>query len=308
MKIGKPMSKRQPVRLRHKIQKASAAKQRKGRKEAKKNPEWRSRLKKDPGIPNAFPYKDKILAEIEESRRRKEEEVQRRRDVAKAQRQGKAVESVGPALAIPADDLEDDAMSGEEDEIDEDENMDEADGSNPMAALLASAQARANAHPTRDDENEDDASDDDDGEDEWDGLEDTNATIDTAKAERKGLPKQAIADPIKTVSKLLERIRDASGGIQLLLDHYRLPPLFTAGGDMTSRFLVEVARKRGRLGRGGIPNLHSAALIVLGDVNDGKVMLPTTNTKTAVVEDKGEVQIVQSMAEPFKLEGLLDGP
>jgi len=78
MKTGKSMSKRQPVRLRHKIQKVSAAKQRKGRKEAKQNPEWRSRLKKDPGIPNAFPYKYKILAEIEDSRRRKDEEVQRR--------------------------------------------------------------------------------------------------------------------------------------------------------------------------------------------------------------------------------------
>jgi len=63
-----------------------------------------------------------------------------------------------------------------------------------------------------------------------------------------------------------------------------------------------------RLGRDGIPNVDSAALIVLGDVNDERMVLPTTNTKTAVVKDKGEVQIVQSMAEPFKLEGLWGGP
>ncbi|EME49544.1 hypothetical protein DOTSEDRAFT_122313, partial [Dothistroma septosporum NZE10] len=69
MKVGKPKSKRVPVRLRHKIQKASANKQRKERKDAKKNPQWRSRLKKDPGVPNLFPYKDKVLAEIEESKR-----------------------------------------------------------------------------------------------------------------------------------------------------------------------------------------------------------------------------------------------
>jgi len=76
-------------------------------------------------------------------------------------------------------------MSSEGDEADEDENMDKTDGSNPMAALLASAQARANAYPTPNDEIEDDASDDEDVEDKWDGLEDTNPTIDTAKAERK---------------------------------------------------------------------------------------------------------------------------
>jgi nuclear GTP-binding protein len=58
-------------------------------KEAKKNPQWKSsacyvallfwdlaiyrgcvaETKKDPGIPNDFPYKDQILAEVAEQRR-----------------------------------------------------------------------------------------------------------------------------------------------------------------------------------------------------------------------------------------------
>ncbi|RMZ91257.1 hypothetical protein DV736_g1484, partial [Chaetothyriales sp. CBS 134916] len=100
-------SKRQPVRLRHKIEKASAAKQRKLRKEAKKNPQWKSRLKKDPGIPNLFPFKDKILEEVEEKKRKKAEEARQLRGSAKS----------------------------------EDGNEDSS--ANPMAALLASAQARA---------------------------------------------------------------------------------------------------------------------------------------------------------------------
>ena len=50
------------------------------------NPEWRSKLKKDPGIPNLFPYKDKIIQEIEESRRVKAEELAQRRELAKEQR------------------------------------------------------------------------------------------------------------------------------------------------------------------------------------------------------------------------------
>jgi nuclear GTP-binding protein len=76
------------VRLRHKIEKKSAAKQRKDRKLAKKNPEWRTKLKKDPGIPNLFPYKDKLLKEIEETRERKKEEAARRRELAKAAKTG----------------------------------------------------------------------------------------------------------------------------------------------------------------------------------------------------------------------------
>ena len=48
------------------------------------NPEWRTRLKKDPGIPNLFPYKEKLLREIEEKKRLKEEETARRKEEAKA--------------------------------------------------------------------------------------------------------------------------------------------------------------------------------------------------------------------------------
>jgi nuclear GTP-binding protein len=132
--IAEPKSKRTPVRLRHKIEKASAAKQKKGRKLAKKNPEWRSRLKKDPGIPNLFPYKDKILAEIEEGRRRKAEEALRRREEAKATRTGEVEEEkeVGMDVGDDGEEVFGDEM---EEDIDED--------ANPMAALLASARAAA---------------------------------------------------------------------------------------------------------------------------------------------------------------------
>ncbi|KAL8929798.1 MAG: hypothetical protein Q9208_000942 [Pyrenodesmia sp. 3 TL-2023] len=134
-KPGKPKSKRTPVRLRHKIEKASAAKQRKQRKLAKKNPEWRSRLKKDPGIPNLFPYKDKILQQIEEKKRLKEEEAVRRREESKN----------GTTKTVIADNTptSDDADVGEDllDETMEDDAH--TDSSNPLAALLASAKARA---------------------------------------------------------------------------------------------------------------------------------------------------------------------
>jgi len=294
------------VRLRHKIQKASAAKQRKQRKEAKTNPQWRSRLKKDPGIPNLFPYKAKVLAEIEEARRKKEEDVQRRREIAKAQRQGVAVADTDGEIAEADEDGDEELVDPEELESVEDE-MDVKDESNPMAALLASAQARVQAY-SKGDELGGEADDDDDEEeddDEWDGIGDEAAKAPSAQSGRKALPQQALADPIKAVSALMERMQKTQDGIQRLIAHYQIPALASTGTDLTSRFLVEVARKRGRLGRGGVPNLHAAALTVLGDLNEERLQLPAAEAvKPVVVAGKGEVQIVTKMAEPFKIEGL----
>ncbi|KAG6205947.1 hypothetical protein E4U35_002131 [Claviceps purpurea] len=134
-KPKKPQSKRGTSRLRHKIEKKSAAKQRKDRKKAKQNPEWRSKLKKDPGIPNLFPYKEKLLQEIEEKRMRKAAEAEKKRAMAKAAKTG-AVQETDEVAMVDADADEDD----DEDDMDVDEDIDE---SNPMAALLASARAAA---------------------------------------------------------------------------------------------------------------------------------------------------------------------
>ncbi|KAL9007165.1 MAG: hypothetical protein Q9188_000099 [Gyalolechia gomerana] len=134
-KPGKPKSKRTPVRLRHKIEKASAAKQRKQRKLAKKKPEWRTRLKKDPGIPNLFPYKDKILHQVEEKKRLKEGESLRGREETRNGVVGNitAGETVNAENGEAEEDLLDETM----------EDDPPADSSNPLAALLASAKARA---------------------------------------------------------------------------------------------------------------------------------------------------------------------
>ncbi|KAG9588432.1 hypothetical protein KCU86_g20219, partial [Aureobasidium melanogenum] len=153
-KVGKPISKRTSTRLRNSIQKKSAEKQRKLRKQAKNNPEWRSKIKKDPGIPNLFPFKQKVLEEIEESKRRKEEEKQRARLLAKARREGIDVKDIDQTAT--AEDDEDIDIS---DMDDDDDAMDE-DASNPMAALLASARARAQDFDGEADEDEDDMDED----------------------------------------------------------------------------------------------------------------------------------------------------
>lgn len=299
MKVGKPKSKRVPVRLRHKIEKASTAKQRKQRKEAKKNPQWRSKLKKDPGIPNLFPYKAKLLAEIEDSKRRKEEEAQRRRDVAKAQRQSTAVTG---AASIDVEDEDEELLDPQAIDGEDSEEMDVQDEHNPMAALLASAQARAQEYDEEDEDEDEEGDEEDD--DEWGGI-DESGKAEVKQPIRKVLPKQALADPIKAVSALVERMQKTQDGIHRMLNHYNLPPLVTAGSDTTSRFLVEVARKCGRLGRGGVPNLHAAALIVLNDLNEDRLQLPAVESqKKDYGKKKSAVHVVSKMAEPFRIEGL----
>ncbi|PYH39943.1 putative GTP binding protein [Aspergillus neoniger CBS 115656] len=527
VKLGKN-SKRVPVRLRHKIEKASAAKQRKQRKLAKKNPEWRSKIKKDPGIPNLFPHKDKILHEIEEKRRLRAEEQQRIRDEARARRQA---QKEGGAEEDPADA---NVMIDEDDLIDDDMDEDVGDSSNPMAALLASARARAAEYEEEHSDDEDDEMDEDDSDDEdmdeMDQDEEGGASLDVSapitqstskessrrafdkvfkqvidnadvvlyvldardpegtrskevereimsadggnkrlililnkidlvpppvlknwlihlrryfptlplkasngsgnahsfdhkqltvkgtsetlfralksyahnkqmkrsisvgvigypnvgkssvinaltarlnkgssnacptgaeagvttslrsvkldsklklidspgivfpnssdKASKKkkkqeeharlillnAVPPKQIEDPVPAVSLLLKRLSTSDDLISKLLQLYNIPPLIPTGGDQTHDFLVHVARKRGRLGKGGVPNIEAAAMTVINDWRDGRIqgwvnapVLPVVTTAegaAAPAEGVDTKQIVTEWAAEFKIEGL----
>lgn len=304
-KVGKPTSKRVSTRLHHNIKKKSAEKQRKDRKAAKKNPQWVSRLKKDPGIPNSYPFKAQVLAEIEEHKLRKEAEQQEKRDTAKARREGRAVvdePASGPSGRAAAGAME---MDGDLVDMEGDEAMDD-DNSNPMAALLASAQARALEHADElDDDEEDEEEDEEEAGQRAVAVHKKKAPAQKPVAVKKVLPKQALADPIKAVRALMENMEKTDNGVQTLVDFYGLAPIVTAHSDLPTRFLVDVARKRGRLGRGGVPNLHAASLVVLNDINEDRVRLPTVReTKKVGPKGKSQITIVQTMAEPFKIAGL----
>ncbi|KZT12640.1 uncharacterized protein LAESUDRAFT_766146 [Laetiporus sulphureus 93-53] len=82
-RIRKKTSKRGSTNQREKIKHKAAETNKKRKKEAKKNPQWKSKHEKDPGIPNNFPYKDQILAEIAEERRRGAEEKEKRKQEKK---------------------------------------------------------------------------------------------------------------------------------------------------------------------------------------------------------------------------------
>jgi nuclear GTP-binding protein len=225
---AEPKSKRKPTRLRHKIEKASAAKQRKQRKLAKNNPEWRSKIKKDPGIPNLFPYKEKMLEELEERRLKKAEENQKRKEMAKAARTGASTDDAEQAM----DDVVEEGQGGlgsDDDSMDED-----VDESNPMAALLASARAAAdNYDRTLADDSVMDEDDDDDDSSDEDAGHGRGVSIGQASSRKtydkvfKQVVEQAdvvlyvldARDPEGTRSRDVERsvMAAASGGKRLIL-------------------------------------------------------------------------------------------
>ncbi|KAG9248354.1 P-loop containing nucleoside triphosphate hydrolase protein [Calycina marina] len=200
-KPGKPKSKRVSVRLRHKIEKASSAKQKKSRKAEKKNPEWRSKLKKDPGIPNLFPYKDKILAEIEEGRKRKAEDAANRRAEAKATKTIAQTEREVEARIEGVYDEEIEAMGS-----DMDEDIDFDEDANPMAALLASARAAAQDY-------EEGSSDDD----EMNEDDESNSENDVGGVELNGLPTRKDGSR-KAFDKIFKQVVDAADVVLYVLD------------------------------------------------------------------------------------------
>ena len=74
VRVRKKTSKRQTLKQRAKINKKVTEHRRKQRREAKRNPQWKSRQRQDPGIPNLFPYKEELLNDIEQQRRIAEEQ------------------------------------------------------------------------------------------------------------------------------------------------------------------------------------------------------------------------------------------
>ena len=128
------------------------------------------------------------------------------------------------------------------------------------------------------------------------------------------LPPSAITDPVPAITLLLHRLSRSEATLAPLLEQYNLAPSTLVpsegtDGDITTDFLIQVARKRGRLGKGGVPNIQSAAMGVLMDWRDGRIRGWVEAPKEEA--GSGEIsgtrkEIVKEWAEEFKLEGLWD--
>lgn len=137
------------------------------------------------------------------------------------------------------------------------------------------------------------------------------------------VPPKQIDDPVPAVTLLIRRLSSSPDLIQKLTDVYDIPALLPnrADGDMTTDFLVQVARKRGRLGKGGVPNIKAAGMAVVTDWRDGRIQGWVEPPVLAVasgdapagkqVKSAGgeevtpdQKEIVTEWAAEFKLDGL----
>jgi len=127
------------------------------------------------------------------------------------------------------------------------------------------------------------------------------------------VPPKEIDDPLPAVKLLLTRLSSSSNLLEKLYQYYDLPALLHVDGDILTDFLVQVARKRGRLGRGGVPNVYAAGQTVITDWRDGRIQgwidppsLPLAENG-AVKEQapEGDTKIiVKQWSAEFQLHGL----
>ena len=131
------------------------------------------------------------------------------------------------------------------------------------------------------------------------------------------LPPKHITDPVPAVTLLLTRLSTSPALYEKLLQNYGIVGLGPfANSDATSDFLIQVARKRGRLGKGGVPNLNAAAMTVITDWRDGRIE-GWTEAPVLRVETEGDAvatdgsggagpdrkEVVKEWAAEFKLDG-----
>lgn len=113
-----------------------------------------------------------------------------------------------------------------------------------------------------------------------------------------------IRDPVGVVETLLKRLSKDNTMADALKAYYEIPALPSSDlKDFTRQFLIHVARARGRLTKGGIPHVESAALNVLNDWRDGRITgwtLP--NASKAHVESDGPKSAARGDREPAKIE------
>eukprot|EP01135_Chromosphaera_perkinsii_P011604 Nk52_evm43s2449 gene=Nk52_evmTU43s2449 len=120
------------------------------------------------------------------------------------------------------------------------------------------------------------------------GIVFTSGNTDSDVLLRNCIKVEQLADPITPVNIILKRCRK-----EQLMEFYCIPNF----NDVRS-FLGHLALKRGKLAKGGIPNVNIAARTVLQDWNSGKISFYThPPERKTVVQSK----MVSGWSEEFKL-------
>ena len=123
------------------------------------------------------------------------------------------------------------------------------------------------------------------------------------------IPWKQVVDPLPAAMLVLRRLSTNQTLYDKMMTLYDLPAFYNDGTSRgASEFLIHVARKRGRLSKGGRPDIMSAAKMVLKDWCDGRLQWFTAAPEPveAPVETKtsADKEIVSQWAAEFDLNGL----
>jgi len=117
---------------------------------------------------------------------------------------------------------------------------------------------------------------------------------DASVALRNAIRTDTMEDPITPIDAILQRCPQQQMCLQYNITTYT----------NVNEFLGLVARKLGKLTKGGIPNHDMAARIVLNDWNSGKIKYFTLPPETETKETHVSAEVVSTFAKEFSLENL----
>jgi len=128
-----------------------------------------------------------------------------------------------------------------------------------------------------------------------DGSDDANMVL------RNCLRFEQLADPVGAAWQVVARCT-----MQQLQEAYGLEGTKFEDAE---QFLFLVAQKRGKLLRGGVPDVEGAAKIVLKDWNDGRIAYCSDPPVDVAASDlRGEAEVLSKWSQEFDVEKLLNAP
>ncbi|KYO38906.1 guanine nucleotide-binding protein-like 3-like protein isoform A [Alligator mississippiensis] len=119
----------------------------------------------------------------------------------------------------------------------------------------------------------------------------------TGSVLRHCLPLERLQDPVTPVMAILRRCAK-----EQIMEHYGVPTYHD-----TMEFLAHLARRQGKLRKGGLPDHEKAARAVLSDWTSGKISYFTHPPETHMLPTHISAEIVTEMGKAFDFEALEQG-
>ncbi|XP_063150232.1 guanine nucleotide-binding protein-like 3-like protein [Candoia aspera] len=126
------------------------------------------------------------------------------------------------------------------------------------------------------------------------GIVMASPTSDAAMILRNCIRIEQLADPVSPVEAILKRCNK-----QQIMQHFSVPDF-----QNTMEFLAYLAKRQGKLKKGGIPDHEKAAKAVLNDWTSGKISYFTHPPETHTLPTHISAEIVAEMGKAFDFEAL----